>query len=480
MPDKVVLAYSGGLDTSVAIKWLKDKYNFEVIAVTIDVGNEKDFSSIKKKALDVGAVKSLVIDGKELFVKYFIFPALQANALYEGQYPLATALSRPLMAKLLVDTAVAEGAVAIAHGCTGKGNDQVRFEVSINALAPDMKILAPAREWGMTREETIAYAKKHGIPVPITVSSPYSIDECLWGRSIECGVLEDPWAEPPADVYKWTAPPDEAPDEPQYLEIGFDKGIPVGIDGEEMDGIALIKKLNEIKDTNKRVRQREFSNKFIDLPVEFLIKHHFTPNKISYIGFIFSLTASLLIAIYGLYFSIFLSWIIPSIMGIAGVMDLFDGEVARRTDRETQAGAFLDSNLDRLSDAIFVLALIYAGLLNYLLGYILLFLVIMISYIRSRAENEGVIMKGIGIMERAERILFLLFTIIIELIFYFLTFLLFDKPLTISISFVTRIPVTPVFLIGILIYTFALIYTILQRITYTFKTLKDLNTNKEK
>ncbi|MFX1411576.1 MAG: CDP-alcohol phosphatidyltransferase family protein [Promethearchaeota archaeon] len=238
--------------------------------------------------------------------------------------------------------------------------------------------------------------------------------------------------------------------------------------------------MNEIKDTNKRVRQREFSNKFIDLPVEFLIKHNFTPNKISYIGFIFSLTASLLIAIYGLYFSIFLSWIIPSIMGIAGVMDLFDGEVARRTDRETQAGAFLDSNLDRLSDAIFVLALIYAGLLNYLLGYILLFLVIMISYIRSRAENEGVIMKGIGIMERAERILFLLFTIIIELIFYFVTFLLFDKPLTISISFVTRIPVTPVFLIGILIYTFALIYTVLQRINYTFKTLKDLNTSKEK
>jgi argininosuccinate synthase len=243
--DKVVLAYSGGLDTSVAVKWLKDKYNLDIIAVTIDVGNEKDFSSVRQKALDVGAVKSLVIDGKELFVKYFIFPALQANALYEGQYPLATALSRPLMAKLLVDTAVAEGAVAIAHGCTGKGNDQVRFEVSINALAPDMKILAPAREWGMTREETIAYAKEHGIPVPITVASPYSIDECLWGRAIECGALEDPWTEPPADVYTWTSSPDEAPDEPQYLEIGFEKGIPVSLDGEETDGMALIKKLNE-------------------------------------------------------------------------------------------------------------------------------------------------------------------------------------------------------------------------------------------
>jgi argininosuccinate synthase len=244
--DKVVLAYSGGLDTSVAIKWLKDKYNLDIIAVTIDVGNEKDFSTVKQKALKVGAIKSLVLDGQELFVRYFIFPALQANALYEGQYPLATALSRPLMAKLLVDTAVAEGAVAIAHGCTGKGNDQVRFEVSINALAPDMKILAPAREWGMTREETIAYAKKHGIPVPITVTSPYSIDECLWGRAIECGALEDPWAEPPADVYTWTSSPDKAPDKPQYLEIGFEKGIPVSLDGEETDGIALIKKLNEV------------------------------------------------------------------------------------------------------------------------------------------------------------------------------------------------------------------------------------------
>ncbi len=246
MTDKVVLAYSGGVDTSVAIKWLHEKYNLDVIAVTIDVGNEKDFSEIRQKALKVGAVKALVIDGKELLVKYFLFPALQANALYEGQYPLATALSRPLMAKLLVDTAVAEGAVAIAHGCTGKGNDQVRFEVGINALAPDMKILAPAREWGMTRDETIAYAQKHGIPLPITAQSPYSIDECLWGRAIECGVLEDPWAEPPDDTYKWTRSPAEAPDKPQYVEIGFEKGIPVTIDGEEMDGLDLIQKMNEI------------------------------------------------------------------------------------------------------------------------------------------------------------------------------------------------------------------------------------------
>ncbi|MBA7535329.1 Argininosuccinate synthase [subsurface metagenome] len=246
MSDEVVLAYSGGLDTSVAIKWLKEKYNLDVIALTIDVGNERDFSAIQQKALKVGAVKALVIDAKELFVKYFVFPALQANALYEGQYPLATALSRPLMAKLLVDTALEEGASAVAHGCTGKGNDQVRFDVSVNALAPDLKIIAPAREWGMTREETINYAQRYGISVPITAASPYSIDENLWGKSIECGVLEDPWAEPPDDVFTWTKSPDQAPDKPQYVEIGFEKGIPVTIDGQELDGVTLIQHLNEL------------------------------------------------------------------------------------------------------------------------------------------------------------------------------------------------------------------------------------------
>ncbi len=246
MKDKVVLAYSGGLDTSVAIQWLQEKYNLDVIAVTIDVGNEKDFNAVRQKALKIGAIKALVLDGQELFARYFIFPALQANALYEGQYPLATALSRPLMVKLLVDTAAAEGARAIAHGCTGKGNDQVRFEVGINALAPEMKIIAPAREWGMTREETIKYAQAHDIPVPVSKQSPYSVDECLWGRAIECGALEDPWAEPPADVFTWTKSPAEAPDEPQYVEIGFEKGVPVAIDGKEMDGVPLILKMNEI------------------------------------------------------------------------------------------------------------------------------------------------------------------------------------------------------------------------------------------
>jgi argininosuccinate synthase len=244
--DKVVLGYSGGVDTSAAIKWLQEKYNVDVIAVTIDVGNEKDFTAIKQKALKVGAIKAEVIDAKEDFIKYFVFPALQANALYEGQYPLATALTRPLMAKLLVDVAVAEGASAIAHGCTGKGNDQVRFEVGINALAPQMKIIAPAREWGMTREQTISYAQKNNIPIPVTKKSPYSIDECLWGKSAECGALEDPWVEPPADVYTWTKSPAEAPDEPQYVEIGFEKGIPVSLDGKKMGGIELVMKMNEI------------------------------------------------------------------------------------------------------------------------------------------------------------------------------------------------------------------------------------------
>ncbi|MBI4286569.1 MAG: argininosuccinate synthase [Chloroflexi bacterium] len=244
--EKVVLAYSGGLDTSVAIKWLKERYNREVIALTIDVGNERDFSAIQQKALKVGAIKAVVKDAKEVFVNEFIFPALQAGAVYEGQYPLATALARPLIARLLVEVAKAEGATAVAHGCTGKGNDQVRFDVGVAALAPDFKIIAPAREWGMTREETIKYADRHGIPVPITVASPYSIDENLWGRSIECGVLEDPWAEPPEEVYAWTKSPDKTPDKPAYVEIGFEHGIPATLDGKRLDGVSLIRQLNEL------------------------------------------------------------------------------------------------------------------------------------------------------------------------------------------------------------------------------------------
>ena len=246
MSDKVVLAYSGGLDTSVAIRWLKERYNLDVIALHVNVGSERDLSAIRQKALDIGAVKALVEEARESFVEHFIFPALQADALYEGQYPLATALARPLMARLLVDTAIEEKASAVAHGCTGKGNDQVRFEVSIGALASDLKIIAPAREWGMTREETINYAQKHNIPIPITASSPYSIDENLWGRSIECGVLEDPWVEPPADVFTWTKPPADAPDKPGYVEIGFEQGIPAAIDGQKVGGVSLIQRLNQL------------------------------------------------------------------------------------------------------------------------------------------------------------------------------------------------------------------------------------------
>jgi len=246
MSDKVVLAYSGGLDTSVAIRWLKEKYNLDVIALNVNVGSERDFSAIRRKALKIGAVKAVVVDAKKAFVNQFVFPALQADALYEGQYPLATALARPLMAKLLVDTALKEGAKAVAHGCTGKGNDQVRFDVGVATLAPGLKIIAPAREWGMSREETIKYAQRYQIPVPITVKSPYSIDENLWGRSIECGVLEDPWVEPPADVFVWTKSPADAPNKPGYVEIGFEQGIPIGLDGKKMGGVSLIQRLNQL------------------------------------------------------------------------------------------------------------------------------------------------------------------------------------------------------------------------------------------
>ncbi|PIP48098.1 MAG: argininosuccinate synthase [Chloroflexi bacterium CG07_land_8_20_14_0_80_45_17] len=246
MMDKAVLAYSGGLDTSVAIKWLKERYNLKVITLTADIGGYSNLEAIRQKALDIGAIKALVMDAKETFIKSFVFPALQADALYEGQYPLATALGRPLIAQLLVDTAKKEGATIVAHGCTGKGNDQVRFDVSIAALAPELKVIAPAREWNMTREQTIAYAQDHNIPVPATTASPYSVDENLWGRSIECGALEDPWSEPPKDVFAWTRSLEETPGQPSYLEIGFEKGIPVSLDDEELDGVTLVQRIHEL------------------------------------------------------------------------------------------------------------------------------------------------------------------------------------------------------------------------------------------
>lgn len=230
----------------MAIKWLREKYNLEVIAFSVDVGNEPDFPAIREKALHLGAVKAVVSDAREEFVNHFVFPALQSNANYEGQYPLATALGRPLMARLMVETALAEGAVAVVHGCTAKGNDQVRFDVSFAALAPQLKIIAPAREWGMTREETIAYAQRNSIPIPITADSPYSLDQNLWGRAVECGVIEDPWAEPPDDAFIWAKPLAETPDKPEYVEISFEQGVPVALDGRKMGGIDLIQRMNDL------------------------------------------------------------------------------------------------------------------------------------------------------------------------------------------------------------------------------------------
>jgi argininosuccinate synthase len=250
MSKKIVLAYSGGLDTSVAIKWLADKYGAEIVAFSVNIGAVKDLEQIKEKALKVGAVKAYIQDATETFIKSFVFPALKANALYEGEYPLATALGRPLMAKLLVDAARKEGAFAVAHGSTGKGNDQVRFDVCVAALAPELQILAPAREWKMTREELIKYADKYNIPVPITKASPYSIDENIWGRSCECGVLEDPWVEPPGDAYSWTKPIESTPNKPTYVEIMFEKGIPIGMNEKKMRPVRLIEQLNKIAGNN--------------------------------------------------------------------------------------------------------------------------------------------------------------------------------------------------------------------------------------
>ncbi|MCD6230806.1 MAG: argininosuccinate synthase [Dehalococcoidia bacterium] len=245
MLNKVILAYSGGLDTSVAIQWLREKYNLDIIALTVNLGNMSDLESIRQKALDIGAIKAIAIDATSSFIESYVFPALQANAIYEDEYPLACALGRPLIAQLMVKAAHDEGAAIVAHGCTGKGNDQVRLDVSISALDPKLKIVTPAREWNMTREQTIAYAQTHGIPVPITKSSPYSIDENLWGRAIECGVLENPWSEPPRDVFAWTKPIEETPDIANYVEINFSRGIPTGLNGKEMNPVKLVQTLHE-------------------------------------------------------------------------------------------------------------------------------------------------------------------------------------------------------------------------------------------
>jgi len=244
--EKILLAYSGGLDTSVAIHWLKEKYGCDVVAVTIDVGQSDDLKDAMRRAKAIGACKSWVIDAKKEFAEDYVLPALKANALYEGNYPLGTAIARPLMVAKLIGMAKRLGIGTIAHGCTGKGNDQVRFEVSIMALAPEMKIIAPTRDWGMTREEEIGYAKSHGIPIPVSVEAPYSIDESVWGRAIECGVLEDAWMEPPEDIYEWTCGATDSPQAPEYVEIGFSQGKPVSLNGVTTGVLEILTKLNDI------------------------------------------------------------------------------------------------------------------------------------------------------------------------------------------------------------------------------------------
>jgi argininosuccinate synthase len=245
MAEKIVLAYSGGLDTSIAIRWLKEDRGYDVVALTVDVGMDRERETLQSRAMAAGAVGYEWADSQDTFIRHFVFPALAAGARYQG-YPLATALSRPLIARELVAVARAEGASAVAHGCTAKGNDQVRLDVSVGALAPDLEVVAPLREWEMDREAEIAYADEHSIPIEVTKASPYSIDENLWGRSIECGVLEDPWEEPPSDVYAWTTSPADAPDTPAYVEIGFDKCVPVTVDGKDVEPVSLVKLLNEL------------------------------------------------------------------------------------------------------------------------------------------------------------------------------------------------------------------------------------------
>jgi argininosuccinate synthase len=245
MKEKVVLAYSGGLDTSVAVKWLVDE-GYDVIACCLDVGEKKDLDFIKNKALEVGASASYTIDAKEEFAQDFALIALQGHTFYEQSYPLVSALSRPLIAKKLVELAHETGATTIAHGCTGKGNDQVRFEVAINALAPELKVIAPVREWKWSREEEINYAKEKGVPVPADLDNPYSVDQNLWGRANECGILEDPWATPPEGAYELTVSLDEAPNEADIIELTFIEGVPTAINDQKMSLSELILELNDL------------------------------------------------------------------------------------------------------------------------------------------------------------------------------------------------------------------------------------------
>jgi argininosuccinate synthase len=263
---RCVLAYSGGLDTSVAVRWLQDELDYEVVTLTADLGGEgRDAADVTERALRAGAVAAHVVDARRVFVEHFVFPTLCAGALYEGVYPLATALARPLIAKLLVEVAREEGAVAVAHGCTGKGNDQVRFDVATAALAPELEVVAPVRDWDMGRTEEIAYAAAHGIDVPATVESPYSVDANLWGRSVECGPLDDPWTEPPEDVFAWTANPATCDAAGQEVTIGFAHGSPVTIDGEALAAEELVLRLNALAGRNGVGRVDHVENRLVGI-----------------------------------------------------------------------------------------------------------------------------------------------------------------------------------------------------------------------
>jgi len=266
MIKKIVLAYSGGLDTSVAIKWLKEKYNTEIIAFCADLGQGEDLKAIKEKALKTGASKVYVEDLKEEFVKDYIFPMLRANAVYEGSYLLGTSIARPLIAKKQVEIAEKEGAEAVAHGATGKGNDQVRFELTYYALKPDIKVIAPWREWSFnSRKSLIEYSQKHGIPVAATKEKPYSIDRNLFHISYEGGILEDPWQEPPSDMYTMIAPPEKAPDKPEYIEISYKKGDPVAINNKRMLPAKLLGRLNSIAGKNGIGRIDIVENRYVGI-----------------------------------------------------------------------------------------------------------------------------------------------------------------------------------------------------------------------
>ena len=240
----VVLAFSGGLDTSVCVKWLQEKYDADVVTMTLDLGQRDDMAQIEKRSRQIGAKNHYTIDAKEEFLREYVYPGIKANALYEGSYPLSTALGRPLIGKKLVEVAEKEGATAVAHGCTGKGNDQVRIDVTVRAMNPSLQVIAPVREWNMSRDEEIVYAQKRGLPVKPS-KSIFSVDQNLWGRSAESGPLEDPNIEPPEEAFEWTATPDEAPDEPGYLDIAFREGIPAKVNGRSMDPLKLVEYVNE-------------------------------------------------------------------------------------------------------------------------------------------------------------------------------------------------------------------------------------------